>query len=94
MKTILARLIGAFWPLLFLPLVMVVVRSKAFGDVQVDFELGEPMLYAALIYASVYCGFWLWGKEHGMSTIGSAVITIVGLALWQIMFPIAASPLQ
>lgn len=93
MIMIIKRLIGALWPLLFIPLILVVIRSKAFGDIDPDFVISEQLAYVAAIYAAIYCGFWMWGKEHGMSTIGAALVTIGGVALWQIMFPIAASTL-
>lgn len=93
MILIIKRLIGALWPLLFIPVILVIVKSKAFGEIDPGVVLSEQLAYVAAIYAAIYCAFWAWGKEHGMSTISAAIITVGGVALWQMMYPIAVSTL-
>lgn len=93
MIVIIKRLAGALWPLLFIPVILVVVKSKTFGAIDPSTGFGETLAYVAAIYAAIYCAFWAWGKEHGMSAVSAAVITVGGVALWQTMYPIALSTL-
>lgn len=88
MKEIVKRLIYALWPLLFLPLVLAALKTGQLGQYDhLVFQIDEPMMIAVLVYIVAYCGFWMWGKEHGISAIFSATITVLGIGFWQYISP-------
>lgn len=88
MKAIVKRLAFALWPLLFLPLVLAALKSGKLGQYDhLVFRIDEPMIIAVSVYIVAYCGFWLWGKEHGMSAIFSAMVTVCGIGFWQYLAP-------
>lgn len=84
----LARVFGALWPLLFVPMVIALIKSGRVGPYEhLAFEIGEHLAIATLLYAAFYIGLWIAGIEHAMSAIFSAVFMIVCILLYQTIFP-------
>lgn len=83
-QTALTRVFGALWPLLFVPVVIVAIQSGHFGPYEHQaFEIGEPLAMATLVYGSIYCGCWFMRVEHAMCVVYSAILTLLGVMIWQ-----------
>ena len=83
-QSALTRIFGALWPLLFVPVVIVAIKSGHFGPYEDQaFEIGEPLAMATLVYGAIYCAFWFARIDHAMCVLYSATLTLLGAMLWQ-----------
>ena len=83
---LLMRLLGVFWPLLFVPIVIAAIQSGIFGPYEDRaFEIGEPLAIATLVYGAIYCAFWFAQFDHAIAVVYSATLTVGGVLLWHVI---------